>query len=617
MLPLHQSYLDNLAAVRALIKPHVSPELTDDEILALVHQNAERVFSLHNENNQILQEILFSKTADTLSREEALALDELAGALFNYNRSADVGIAYRIHQLLYDYAVLRGNVDLIIRELYYQGITLYYLNVRDKEAGVNLYVDKIGEYFRGGAAYLDQFESLKSSETRGYIIRCLGNLKYGMRSIQGTNNGARHSLIEGWKEYESVFEKAMSIVESPYYRSLDKNIPWDNFAYTLHYDRTTFLSGLRSGDYPEVAKAVLESATYIYRHQEQIAAAGEKNVGIRTQYVYAAARYHNGLIPAEELVKVLLGICENAPLNNFSGDNIWAILSCPEYLIHYKGALTEEEQEKLEPQLKKLGEKQMKFLFLMPPNEYAMYVSQSLQTTVEHAATRDPQFSEQVLDYILACHPPTFVHSEVVAMLTRRCCERIAETSPRLLDGVFGMKNPAADPAALQEFLDRAYHAGLYHDVGKCMLLSYIGQYSRRLLHEEFEGIQLHPRFGCMLLDSLDLKDYSHAAKYHHLAFDHHGGYPMDHSVCPPETALIVNVIAVVDSLDAGTDNVGRSYAASKTYEQLIGELRAGAGSRYAPEVTTLFDDPGFYAATEQFLRESRRRAYLDAYQLK
>ncbi len=617
MLPLHQRYLNNLAAVRALVKPQVSPGLTDDEILALVHQNAERIFALHNENNQILQDILFSKTADTLSEADAAALNELAGALFNYNRSVDVGIAYRIHQLLYDYAVLRDNVDLMIRELYYQGITLYYLNVRDKEANINLYVDQIGEYFRAGAAYLDQFESLKSSETRGYIIRCLGNIKYGMRSIQGTNSGASHSLIEGWEDYENVFQKAMSIVTSPHYRELDPNIPWDNFAYTLHYDRTTFLSSLRSGDYPEVAKAVLESASYVYRHQEQIAAAGEKNVGIRTQYVYAAARYHNGLIPLEELVRTLFSICEAAPIDDFSGDNIWAILNCPEFLIHYVELLPEERQEELTPRLKKIREKQTKFLFLMPPNEYTMHVSRALQTTVEHAATLTPRFSQQVLDYILACHPPTFVHSEVVAMLTRRCCERIAEISPQLLDGAFGMKDPAARPSTLRELLDRAYYAGLYHDVGKCMLLSYIGQYSRRLLDEEFAGIKLHPRFGCMLLDSLNMEEYSHAAKFHHLAYDHSGGYPMDQDVCPPEMSLIVDVITVVDSLDAGTDNVGRSYAASKTYEQLVGELRAGMGSRYAPEVTVLFDDPDFYAATKQFLQESRRKAYLDAYQLK
>jgi hypothetical protein len=73
----------------------------------------------------------------------------LADALFNYNRSADAGIAYRIHQLLYEYAKLRGDTDAIVRELYFQGITLLYLNVRDAGTGVNLFHRQIGAYFRG------------------------------------------------------------------------------------------------------------------------------------------------------------------------------------------------------------------------------------------------------------------------------------------------------------------------------------------------------------------------------------------------------------------------------------------------------------------------------------
>ena len=61
---------------------------------------------------------------------------------------------------------------------------------------------------------------------------------------------------------------------------------------------------------------------------------------------------------------------------------------------------------------------------------------------------------------------------------------------------------------------------GLYHDAGKCMLLSYVGQYSRRLLDEEFACIKLHPRFGCSLLENLGMKDHALAAQYHHRAFD-------------------------------------------------------------------------------------------------
>ena len=70
----------------------------------------------------------------------------------------------------------------------------------------------------------------------------------------------------------------------------------------------------------------------------------------------------------------------------------------------------------------------------------------------------------------------------------------------------------------------------------------------------------------------------------------------------------------MVDSLDAGTDNVGRSYASAKTYDRIIAELRREKGPRYAPYIVELFDDPDFYAEIEAFIRERRRQVYLDAF---
>ena len=103
-------------------------------------------------------------------------------------------------------------------------------------------------------------------------------------------------------------------------------------------------------------------------------------------------------------------------------------------------------------------------------------------------------------------------------------------------------------------------------------------------------------------------------AFYHHRSFNGIGGYPAGQGECPVSVRRIVDIITVVDALDAGTDNVGRSYAAAKTYEQLVEELRAGRGTRYAPEVVALLDDSDFYQEVRQCLADSRHQAYLDAY---
>ena len=46
----------------------------------------------------------------------------------------------------------------------------------------------------------------------------------------------------------------------------------------------------------------------------------------------------------------------------------------------------------------------------------------------------------------------------------------------------------------------------------------------------------------------------------------------------------------------------------------LVEELRAGKGTRYAPHVVELLDDPVFYEDTKRFLAESRRQVYVEVY---
>ena len=89
---LCQTYIDNLATARRLAKPQLTAQMSPDEGLQAIRDNAEQLFRIHQENDQILNEILFSRTAEDLTETEAADLGELAQALFNYNRSTDTGI---------------------------------------------------------------------------------------------------------------------------------------------------------------------------------------------------------------------------------------------------------------------------------------------------------------------------------------------------------------------------------------------------------------------------------------------------------------------------------------------------------------------------------------------
>ena len=612
---LYKRYVENLNAACGLVKPQVTPGMSEEQIIETIRSGAERLFRIHQENDGILQEILFSKTAETLAPKEAEQLSALADELFSYNRSPDTGVAYRIHKLLYEYGEFHQDVDRMIRELYHQGITILYLNVSAGDGKKGLFDDLMEKYFSAGAAYLDRYGEIGNGQTRGYIIRCLGNLKHVVRDLEEDGSGRSPEEIE-WEEYMKCFNRTMDVVNSSDYRQMNPEIPWDSFAYTMHYDRTKFLANLRTEEAPSpmIAQGVLESAEYVYRHQEAAAKAKNRGRGGRTRYVHGAARYHAGLLSVEELVDTLFEMCESSDLGDFSGDNIWVLMYTPEYLMYYTGEMPEEKRQAVQARLQGALDKQQEFLFRLPRNEYALQVTRILQLTAGYMVNHDKNFCQRVLDYILACHPPTFVHSKVVGLLTRWFCRRLAQVRPELLEGTFGLESIDEASGNLETLLELAYQSGLRHDLGKCMLLNYIGLYSRRLLDEEFACIKQHAVFGCRLLEAIGMEEMAMAAHYHHSSFDGAGGYPRHERECPASVRVIVDIITVVDSLDAGTDDVGRSYAAAKSYERLVEELRAGKGTRYAPHVVELLDDPVFYEDTKRFLAESRRQVYVEVY---
>lgn len=609
MEQLYQRYVDNLTEVHGLIKPRFEQNMTAEQFLQAIRESATRMFEIHTDNNQILNEILFSKKADALTKEEVSNLSELAEVLFHFNRSLDTGIAYRIHQLLYTYAQYHDDIDLMIRELYCQGITLFYLNIKDESQNVDLFHKQIGEYFRMGASYLERYEELTNPQTRSYILRCLGNIKYGL-----TNSKGDDSVY--WKNYMKCFNNAMEVFESPHYRQMNPEFPWDTYVYTMHYDRTKFLSVLRDKNDTDIAREVMASADYIYHHQEQISQTSGRSVGARTLYVNMAARYHMGLAAIQELMDTLFELCESADVNDFSGDNIWTLLSTPEYLTRYARHLSREERQAIQSRLGRAMDKQKEYLFLLPNNEYGLQVSQAVQRIAMYLSKQDITFSHRLLDYILACHPPTFVHSRMVALLTRWFCARLVQVNPALLSGTFGFDEVDEPSGNLEQLLELAYESGLYHDLGKCMLLNYVGCYSRNLLDEEFACIKLHPFLGCNLLKALHMDDMAKIAYCHHRSYDGRRGYPNSDEDCPVRNRLIADIVTVVDALDAGTDNIGRCYAAAKDYEKLVGELQSGKNTMYAPEIVKLLDDPGFYKDTKRFLVENRKRVYLEVYNM-
>ena len=550
-----EQYIRDLRVVRSISRPSFPEGKAPTAVLEEIQTNALRCNALMRQNEALLAQLVYDRDPASLTETDIQGLSAFAGRLFNYANSEDMGVAFKVHQLLLAAARSRKDVPMIVRELYYTGITLHYMNVRDEGTGINLLGDAIQVYFTEAAEYMSRYEQLDRN-TRQYLIRCVGNTRLGM---------SRGTHAESCR-YLERFRRAMDIIQSAHYHALDPEFPWESYIYSMHMDRMTLLTHLRQEEDPEVARQVLESA------------------GSVAQDDYSAEAINRKLVLAA-------------------------------YLSVYAERLDEAGAQRYRATVEQVRRSADQYLEQMPASQYPRVVNSAAWELSKINTSSDETANRRMLGSILAGHKPTYVHSLMVAELTRALLQRQIETRPETLVGLLGCRSAAEVQARREELCQTAYECGLYHDLGKCAVLMYIDNNARRLLDEEFFCIQSHPRTGADILNRMGCgRTLALAALYHHCYYNGKGGYPNDVPSCPPEIKGIVDALSVADSLDAATDNIGRCYNLAKPFRTLLEELRAQSGTRYAPNVVALFEDERFCQQLAENTDAERKRVYLQVY---
>lgn len=550
-----EQYIRNLRVVRSISRPSFPEGKAPAAVLEEIQTNALRCNTLMRQNEALLAQFVYDRDPASLTETDIQGLSAFAGRLFNYANSEDMGVAFKVHQLLLAAARSRKDVPMIVRELYYTGITLHYMNVRDEGTGINLLGDAIQVYFTEAAEYMSRYEQLDRN-TRQYLIRCVGNTRLGM---------SRGTHAESCR-YLERFRRAMEVIQSAHYHALDPEFPWESYIYSMHMDRMTLLTHLRQEEDPEVARQVLESA------------------GSVAQDDYSAEAINRKLVLAA-------------------------------YLSVYAEHLDDAGAQRYRATVEQVRRSADQYLEQMPASQYPRVVNSAAWELSKISTSSDETANRRMLGSILAGHKPTYVHSLMVAELTRALLQRQIETRPETLVGLLGCRSAAEVQARREELCQTAYECGLYHDLGKCAVLMYIDNNARRLLDEEFFCIQSHPRTGADILNRMGCgRTLALAALYHHCYYNGKGGYPNDVPSCPPEIKGIVDALSVADSLDAATDNIGRCYNLAKPFRTLLEELRAQSGTRYAPNVVALFEDERFCQQLAENTDAERKRVYLQVY---
>jgi len=127
--------------------------------------------------------------------------------------------------------------------------------------------------------------------------------------------------------------------------------------------------------------------------------------------------------------------------------------------------------------------------------------------------------------------------------------------------------------------------AALLHDIGKVGIPDKVLNKKGKLTKEDWETIKAHPKLGANIISNIPkLAPSVNSILYHHERWDG-SGYP--EGLKGEEIPIEARILAVADSFEAMTS--ARPYRPALSLEEVITELRQGAGLQFDPKLVEVF----------------------------
>lgn len=611
MLKYQEEYLELLSNAAKNTGP--SADSTDPETFVEEAVRANRISEAAvNRGTQILRENLFPLLDDILSAsdDDIASLYEFAGKLMSGVNQKDVGLHYMIHLALMNYARHRGLRDMLIRELYLTGMSLYNLETMISPNAIRLYTTRMRMYFNEAASYFDSgYDEITDPETRGYIHRSMGNI-----ALSYDTSDPKSAKLK----LEAV-TRSINILSDPDVRAKTPSLPWDLYLYKSHQERTSLLSYLRSGNADAAAFAqVLESAQIVQSRQLKAARERGEPLQPRWQYAYIAARYHCGALLLEELLDGFNSLSVSASDKDLGTDSMFSHVSLPAVYMEYSKSLKESRRT---PELTKnvvnMTKRMCSWIVRAPSddnNEQLMfYIRQFLYAYTELDGAMP--FFEVLQNVFAARHPVSYVRMWIAGQIAKQLILWAEEDCPEKLVGLMGCKDTADVIWRREELARFAEKAGRLYDTGMVHFLNLEASACRGLFLEEEALIQLHAHCGSQLLSNHgSTKMFADIARGHHCRYDEKGGYPLDFSPSRSDVKQMIYIVSAADAMSSCAEETSSRYRPVKEFDQVICALNEGSGTVYAPFVVELLKPSERREQLFANLKIWKREAYLDMY---
>ncbi len=185
----------------------------------------------------------------------------------------------------------------------------------------------------------------------------------------------------------------------------------------------------------------------------------------------------------------------------------------------------------------------------------------------------------------------TYAHLVHVSKIATTLTASIIDHQPELLTGYLGCKTANSVKRHKQQILNYVRKAAIYHDLGKNAIIPVVDNDYRPITDMEYQIIKRHPEMGVKYL-KLDqqLGKYHDTTRGHHKWYNGKGGYPDNFDNTTSPYRIMIDIITLSDCMQAATERIGRNYKNQKTLENVMGEFRRDAGTRYNPNLIKFID---------------------------
>lgn len=615
------NYIHRMSDIRTLSSPQINEIDNAGDYSDRLRDNFRRIGVLAAENRKTLDEIIFplAESDDPLTEEEIKIINEFNEDLVDTMsvENLDSAIMSILSDRLVKDASLKNDESYLVKELQKQVMvyhTFMYMTSR-------IYDQSISEHFREKAleatdkilAYLDHDRFITINDE---AKECVLMITRFSATLWGSANGIKPEWAD---EYIKALLKALEVYEDPFYHSILPDYDWDYYIFrTREYFGSILDYTYRTKLSDDKLKIICENV----KEQERLWQSDPQKYNEFSYHemilisVYQAL-YLSGELTAPDYRDKLHELYLKRDKTKYDFDNLFVNIRC---VLDTMISLDPDNiSERSKNMLSQYYHDLCSYVFHMT-NGGTLSELLELYTPVLTNFIEIPgkiSFKEMCLRSLAALHPPTYVHSMMVAHISHCLCKHLLMVNPEVFIGMMGTKSLSDVDAQSDAILDFTYNAALCHDIGKLAIIDTVFIYGRKLLDFEFDVIKKHPDQGVEFMKKNEsTRRYVDIARGHHRWYDNSRGYPEDFDTSKSEYKTIIDIVACADCMDAATDTIGRSYNQGKTLDDFEQELREGAGTRYAPYLAKLISSKKVREDINYLLTEGRNINYRNTYLL-